>query len=485
MKHVDVLIMGNGVLGLLLADELAGRGDRSVAVVGPRRRERGASQAAGAMLGCFAEVTTDTLSTAPGRARFETALSAHGRWPGLLRRLEATSRTSNPPHGTRPSPPIRVATDTHVLLNTSGSALDSANFAAMLDALVSHQADWAEVDPATIPGYNPRPHRRALRAVRLAGEGAVDSRRVLDTLAVQVEQSGVLLVDGTVSELLTAQADVCGVRLADGRTIEAGTVVAAAGADSRALAEDLLAPPEMMPMFAGRGLAVVGQRTLGHPFDSVVRTPNRAFACGLHVVPLGGGREYLGATNSLVPSTARNPALFDVQFLIDSAMRQLDEGIAHHDVAEWRTGHRPVSLDGFPLVGWSTRPGLYFMTGTYRDGFHTGPVLAEHAANELEGKPGILDPMFSPTRLPIRTRTVEESVAAYVKHSLAAWFETGTEVAAHVPTATLATMFANRATALYDRLGIDYGLPPEVVAYALYQPAHAAGISAYFTAIGQ
>ena len=71
----DIVVVGNGALGLFLADELAGRNSqKKIAVVGPRDRNGGASQAAGAMLGCFSEVTNDTLRTDASRARFEICL---------------------------------------------------------------------------------------------------------------------------------------------------------------------------------------------------------------------------------------------------------------------------------------------------------------------------------------------------------------------------------------------------------------------------
>jgi len=45
----DVVIIGNGALGMFLADELIERQVGSVVVVGPSHRDTGASQAAGAM----------------------------------------------------------------------------------------------------------------------------------------------------------------------------------------------------------------------------------------------------------------------------------------------------------------------------------------------------------------------------------------------------------------------------------------------------
>jgi glycine oxidase len=468
MRQADILIIGNGALGMFLAEELATRGVGSVAVVGPREREMGASQAAGAMLGCFGEVTTETLRTAPARTKFEMTRSAHGLWPEVLQRLEADAAASQAP--------LRVAHDTYLILNTCGW-LDSANFAAVISALGDYGETVEEVDPGEIAGYRPRADQRALRAVHLPGEGAIDSRRVLAAVEARIASAGFILADQTAEALLAADGSICGVRLADGSRIESGTVVVAAGVGSEALMRTVLAEPESMPVFAGRGFAAVGRRVAGSPFESVVRTTNRAFACGLHVVPLGDGREYLGATNGVFRQPMASVPLHDVHFLAQCAMQQLDEAIGVHEIEQWRVGSRPVTLDGFPLIGWSGFPGLYLMTGTYRDGFHCAPLLAAHVANELQGKDGLIDPMFAAVRTLIPTRTVEQSIEEYVQHCLAGWFES--QALSNAATPWLAHNYRRQAKEFYDWLGIDYGLGPDIVAYALGGPENNREIQRY------
>lgn len=205
---------------MFLADELIKRQAGTVVVVGPSSREAGASQAAGAMLAAFSEVTTESLRTDASRTRFEVGLAAHDRWPDVLRRLDEISPTGFP---------LQVATDTHVILNTVGAELDDANFAAMIDALDEYGRPWTEVDPKDISGYKPRTETRAIRAVRLPTEGAVDARGVLAALEVRVRAAGMSIVDQTVRRLVRSDDVVTGVELDDGHIIEAGNVVVATG----------------------------------------------------------------------------------------------------------------------------------------------------------------------------------------------------------------------------------------------------------------
>jgi glycine/D-amino acid oxidase-like deaminating enzyme len=456
-NKADVVIVGNGALGMFLADELIERQAGSVVVVGPHAREAGASQAAGAMLGCFGETTTESLRTDASRTRFELGVTAHDRWPDVLRRLDEVSPTGWP---------LQVASDTHVILNSIGAELDDVNLAAMINALDEYGKPWTEIDPKEIPGFNPRTESRALRAIHLPTEGAVDARGVLAALEVRARAAGVSLVDQTVRRLVRSNDVVTGVELDDGHIIEAGNVVVAAGAHSESLVRTASDEFETVPMIPGLGFAMIARRTAGEPFRSVVRTPNRGFACGLHVVPAPDGREYYGATNRLVDTVSSVTWMADVRFLAQYSMQQLDEQVARHEVERWCAGNRPVTLDGFPLIGWLPLSGLYLMTGTYRDGFHCAPLLAEHVANELQGKPGIIDPMFTPMRKPIATRTIEWSIDEYVKHNLAAWFETGAEAAPQMTTTQIADYYRNMAVQAYEQLGTDYALGPDVLWYA-------------------
>lgn len=455
--QADTVIIGNGALGLFLAEELKRRdSSRSIVVVGPSERETGASQAAGAMLGCFGEVTADTLRTEAGRIRFEIGVEAHKLWDATLQRLEETS-----PHGK----PLKMSNDTHIVLNSIGHILDSNNFDAIISALDAYQQPWSEVDAKTIDGFNPRPDCRAFRCIRLHDEGAINARNVLSALETKLERDGVHLVNQTVRKILTAGGAASGVELDNGETIEAGTVVVAAGARSEALVRTASEDIKLLPTFPGLGLGMIAKRSKGQGFKTVVRTPNRGFGCGLHVVPQGDGREYLGSTNRVVHEVMNVSWLEDLRYLSKYSMQQLDEDIAHHQVERWLRGNRPITFDGFPMIGWLPLSGLYLLTGTFRDGYHASPFLAVHVANELEGKPGVIDPIVKPTRDPVVTRTVEDSIEEYAQHSIATWYEVGSD-SCEMPTRTLETFYRDRAKKIYDTLELGYGIGPDVLWYA-------------------
>ena len=136
-----IVIIGNGAIGMTAASELATRATGAeIVIIGPRNRTGGASAAAGAMLGCFGELTKYSLATDAGRRKFALGLDAHAMWPAHLDHLGEVGGTE----------PIKTVSDTFVVLNAVGGELDSENFDAMLAGLDEHHGRYEIVD--SVPG---------------------------------------------------------------------------------------------------------------------------------------------------------------------------------------------------------------------------------------------------------------------------------------------------------------------------------------------
>src|SRR5690348_12498215 len=87
-RTYDAVVVGNGIIGQAIAWELKKR-DRSlrVIVIGPHNRPGAASAAAGAMLGCFAEITHTSLRSSAGRTKFKLSRMSSKKWELWIRQL--------------------------------------------------------------------------------------------------------------------------------------------------------------------------------------------------------------------------------------------------------------------------------------------------------------------------------------------------------------------------------------------------------------
>ncbi|MCJ0874238.1 FAD-binding oxidoreductase [Streptomyces sp. AP-93] len=474
---VDVAVVGNGVLGLSIALELVRRSPGTrVAVVGPASRRGSATAAAGAMLNCFAEVTDATDRHPASRAKFALAREALDAWPQWFEGLH---------HERAPSAPFSLSPGTFVVLGAQATPTAVRNFEAIHAALKQYAEPHHEVEPADIPGLRPVPHERPVRALYLEREGSLDARAVLEALENAGRRSGVTFLDGEASDLVSAHGRACGLRLLDGRAISAGTVVLAAGTGSQQLL-DRLAPDEAPPLLHGTGFAVETRRQVQPGgFDRVVRTPARSGACGMHLVPLGDGVEYIGATNIVLFDPPGGPRIGVTQSLLRFATDQFDVHLGMSAIQRWHYGSRPVPLDRFPLLGLTTVGGLLLATGTYRDGFHSSPVIARHLADmvlDSNPVPGIFTP-FAPVRAPIETMTVDSSIELFVADAVETATEYGLRLPYFLDPEPIVSHARHEAQQAFERLDHPLALAPEILgAVRDASSAHVQRLNAYLRA---
>ena len=232
-------------------------------------------------------------------------------------------------------------------------------------------------------------------------------------------------------------------------------------------------------MVSGYGVSALVDTEDGSVPESVIRTPNRAFACGLHVVPRAGGTVYFGATNIISEQPRTTALLSDVQFLLGCADRQVRRDFSEGGLRRLQVGNRPVPLDGFPLLGEVTT-GLWMMTGTYRDGLHQSPLLAREMSRRILGEEPQFDlDRFSPVRAPIQTMTREEIVEATITHMLA----TGYEHDWMLPvdwSPRIERHLRRFYTSIADELDPEYTPPPELL--AAMQPGLDRALREYYAA---
>nr|AYM52397.1 FAD-dependent oxidoreductase [Cystobacter sp.] len=458
MNTYDIVVAGNGALGLATARALSLQDPAlRIAVVGPAARPGGASGAAGAMLGCYGEVTAPLLRTAPGRAKLAKGMLAARLWPSWLEEMNSVL----PAHEQ-----VHINPGTIVFSNAKSGTIEDENYAAIQQAVKEGGEPCEELDPNQVPGLNPAEDCRPKRALFLPREGSVDASRLLRALTLVLEQSPkVSLVDGTVKALEVHGGRVAGVRLEDGRTIATPRVVLAMGVGTQAVLDELPDLARRIPrIFCGGGTSLVLQAAKPS-LQHVVRTPNRAFACGLHGLPRAGNQLYFGATNILMarPMLRTTPA--DMFFLLECVLEQIDQDLCAAQLVAWQAGNRPVTVDTCPLIGPTSVDGLWLLTGTYRDGLFLSPLLGQHVARRLCGQPGLVNEDFPPERKPISLYTLAEARSEALKHYLAMGWEHGIRLPKVGWHRAFPRFYQQMLDSLYEALGEEeFVLPPELLA---------------------
>jgi glycine/D-amino acid oxidase-like deaminating enzyme len=362
-----IAIIGGGIIGAAAAHRLVRRG---IEVVWIDRTDPGQATAAGAGI-------------LPPSAHFSgggplDALTARARhyYPELLQQLAADGEEDT---GYDVVGALHVATSDEELARLPEVLEDAGRRAR---SGLPHVGDVRAIDGAAARELFPALGASVLGAVYMSGAARVDGRRLLAALRRAALARGVEAIAGS-ARLQLGAGQRCSVVVGE-RTIAADAVIVAAGAWSRALAEQ-----------AGVALAISPQRGqiahLSLPGAHTASWP----------IVLGFGTDYLltfPEDRVVVGATRESDAGYDyrvtaegVQQILGGALR-LAPRLAAATLHEVRVGFRPLSRDGLPVLGASARaPGLFFATGHGGFGLELGPYSGALVADLALGDAPPLD----------------------------------------------------------------------------------------------
>jgi glycine oxidase len=383
----DVIVVGTGVVGMATALVL-GSADLRVSLVGPGLDPPAASLAAGAMLGVLGEHTAADENP-DGLADLVFRDASARLWPALLDQIAEHCGISVPLHrGT-------------VIVANFDNAADWENLDAIRRAGASIGLPVQSLDPRAVPGLRPAGRHAPVDALLCPDEGWVDTSILLPALQMAcANHPRIRAVRHSAREVLVTGDAVTGVRLDDRTSILADQVILAAGFGTAALLAPLLANglgslPRVLPVLGFSLLVDIADNT---PLPMVIRTPNRDFACGLHLVPRGSHSVYVGATNRFsLPDAGRYGITAGEQHnLLHGLLHQLRADLRGATILETMCGIRPATSDRCPLVGPTPLAGLLLATGTYRNGILMAPAVAALITSCVTGSRAPLDNPYLP-----------------------------------------------------------------------------------------
>ncbi|MEA2279672.1 MAG: glycine oxidase [Solirubrobacteraceae bacterium] len=353
---MEIVVAGAGVIGLAVARELAGGGAR-VTVLERCRAGRGATWAAAGILS-----PTDPHEWGGALGAFNAGAIA--TWPGWQAELAGETGLDT---GFEQRGELRVGPpgERFVAATRDGARL----------------AGWAceELDADALRAAEPGLAADGLEGLRLPDTAGVRTDALTAALLASCRARGVRLREGCAVTALERQAAV----LAGGERVRFERFVLATGAWSSAWAGDLVRPV-VRPVL---GESVVLRA------DGICALPVRSSRGS--VVPARDGTYHVGTTvRELGFQDA--PSVASVRRLLDNATRlfpALDDAL----LVGARSGLRPMSADGFPIMG-PVDGGVVLATGHGREGIIHAPATARLiAAGILGGEWDAIPAAFRPS----------------------------------------------------------------------------------------
>lgn len=265
-----------------------------------------------------------------------------------------------------------------------------AEFAADRAHLALMQRYGLEFDVLSngaIQYYEPALSPAIARAVLLADNKSVrDPHKLVVKLADAAFEGGAVFVSGTARNIERSGDGTAVVLLEDGRRIEAGSVVLAAGVHTRFLAAKLGEP---IPLETERGYHTQIMKP-GISMRYSVIWPHRAFM----VTPTAGGIRVGG--NVELAGLHAAPDFRRPRVLVRHAQRALP-GLKVEEASEWM-GHRPALPDTIPIISPSSKmPGVFYATGHGHLGLTYSATTARLIADMVIGAKPAVD--MSPFRI--------------------------------------------------------------------------------------
>ena len=448
---MDVVIIGNGAVGLSLASGLLATNSKiNISIVGPFTRSHSASLAAAAMLNSFAELEPDALETRINESKFHASQIASKLWINFLE--ENNISTSFLKMGT-------------MLINNSASDnFEDKNFDAIKNYLDKFDEPYENVNPNHINGYRPAHKFRAQRAIFIKNEGWIHPDGVLKSLEDNLRLKGVKFIDDHVTSLTISNEKTELVLLDSSKKLTADIYVLANGSNTSNLYNSSKnIQKQMMQIVHGIG-CTIELKTSTISSDYVIRTPNRGGACGIYHAPYNQNSFIFGASNLISTLPEQFPRLSVVQNLTQGAIEQININHYKSLLSKVNIGFRPISIDTYPVIGW-LNSNTYTITGTRRDGYHFAPWIAKTCSKD------ILDSTFEdeylsfcdPLRKPYTFGTVEDCANKYAANKLSALSQHGFDPGHTFQLEELYKKYKNQVLEYFESKDIPFGIAPDII----------------------
>lgn len=347
-----VVVVGGGIAGSAVAIELARRNAR-VTLVDKGQPGEGATGASAGMLAPQYEAHGADHA-------FHFSVACREAYPAFLERLEKLSSWD-----------MGFRTDGMLVANRTPHEEEEAR--KDLDFQKALGLEGKILSPVEARKIHGQVSEGVESWLWLPGESQVDAQRLAVALADAAQGAGVELVRGSeVTGLVVKQGRALGVALAGSREIPGDAVVIAAGAWARQV-EGL---PRDLPVWPVRGQML---RLLPRRLIHWTLVCNHE---GRYLVPRSNNTILVGSTMEEVGFDDR--VTEEGKETLAEAAAALIPDLAEASIVEAWAGFRPMSADGWPILGPDPElDGLFYAAGHGRNGVLYAPLVGRSLADMI------------------------------------------------------------------------------------------------------
>ena len=340
----NIIIVGSGLMGRLLALSLKRQGHQvSLYDQGDKKGRGSAARAAAGMLTPLSE----SLVAEPEIVKM--GLAAIKLWPQILSTLDK---------------PCFFQQEGALVVSHPQDQGDMQRFVRHIESRWPEH-ELQKLDHAGLKNLEPEVAKRFNSAIYLPQEGQIGNRKLMAALTQQLETEGIdWHLDSPVSKV-EAGAITCA-----GKTLTADLVIDCRGTGAMKDIKTLRAVRgELFQLFAPE-VSISRPVRLMHPHYH------------LYIAPKQNNHYVVGATE--IESDDTGPMTVRSALELLSAAYSVHPGFAEAQIREQVTACRPALIDNRPKV--FSEPGLIRVNGLYRHGFLLAPVVLQQALDAVSAQ---------------------------------------------------------------------------------------------------
>ena len=403
-KKFDIAIIGNGIIGTMLAFKLI-NSKKKICIIGPSERKGGASVASGAMLNVFGEIDYGIKNDDYINKKINIGIIAKKKWMQLKKKLDKS---------------IFTADDTIIYKSKNATYLEKICFNNI--KYYGKKNNCIFLNHKKLISFKKNKNLKISDCFLIKGEGAIDSKKIFKFFDRKISKSK--NIHAFNDEVEKINNDNIKLKFSK-KILIAKQIIICAGSFSKNIKTNFR--NKIIDLYFGIGSAYeifdknkILEKQM--PKRTVIRSPNKGSTCGIHILPRANNQYYLGAGSYISHVPNYNFRLGTLAYLFNTAQNELFGKMTKLECKPI-LGFRPFSFDGQPIIG-EIQKNIFIATGTKRDGLTLSPVITDDIINWIyKKKLKYIYPEWRPDRNPISFYNQKYSAKVYTDNKIAGLLE--------------------------------------------------------------
>jgi glycine oxidase len=404
VKKLKIAIIGDGISGLSIALKVLKNKNVEKICIFSKTNKLSGTLASGAMLNSFGEVELKNFKNFYFKKLLSIYIRSTSKWKNFVKLFKYNKHKDY----------FFEGKGTYVYLDKTQGRVEEENFNSIIKILRNKKEKFKFIKKNNFSFLSKNISDKLLF---INNEKFLNSEKLYFCLKKFLQKNKkILFIKKNCSKINDEQKFV----IASGKKYSFDRIILTCGSDFKKIIDKNIST-KIMKQFYGLGYSLDIKTKDDLKNNFCFRSVNRGHACGIYLIPKTKKVFRVGATNQIWDKKkfVKNTQIFK-ELLKNFKKTFL---INNFDLISINKGFRPISLDGYPIIG-ELKKHIYVVAGFGRAGWHCAPDTSDHIVNLMfnKKKNTCEYKYFSPFRKPIKNKKLIDDIiiseySAYIQHN--------------------------------------------------------------------